>query len=71
MPQPRAPMSSLRARLAAHRERLITDSASLRGELVSDLASLRRKVDWVTRLVALVPIARPILSFALRRWRRR
>ena len=64
-------MSSLRTRLAAHRERLVLQGALLRGELVADLTGLRRKVSFVSRIAALVPLARPLLSFAWRRWRRR
>jgi hypothetical protein len=64
-------MTSLRERLAAHRERLVVQGEALRGELVTDLAGLRRKVSFATRIASLVPLVRPLLSIGWRRWRRR
>ena len=63
-------MSKLRERLAAHRQRLILQSAALRGEVVTDLSVLERKVAVVSRILSLVSLAQPLLSFAWRRWRR-
>ena len=65
-------MTSLRGRLAAHRQRLVTQAAALRGELATDLAALHQKVSVVSRIAALVPLVRPVASLAWRHyWRRR
>jgi hypothetical protein len=64
-------MSSLRERLARHREQLVSRGALLRGELVTDLGTLRQKISVVARIAALVPLVQPLLSIGWRHWRRR
>ena len=65
-------MGKLRERLAAHRQRLTSQSAQLRGELVADLTGLREKVSFVAKVASLVPLVRPVASIAWRHyWRRR
>ena len=65
-------MSSLRTRLATHRQRLVAQGAQLRSELGADFTGLRQKVGFVSKIAALMPLARPLASFAWRQyWRRR
>jgi hypothetical protein len=64
-------MSKRRERLAAHRQRLVAQSAQLRGELVADLAGLREKASVVAKIASLVPLVRPVASIAWRHFRRR
>ena len=61
-------MTSFRARLAARRQRLVAHSAVLRGELVGDLSGLRRRIDGGARILSLLPLVKPLISFW---WRRR
>jgi hypothetical protein len=53
---------NLRQRLAIRRLEIVAQSAELRRQLSGDAAAIHRRIDIVTRLLTLFPVARLLIA---------